>query len=261
MTERTSSYVPDQAWADERARLAAMAQIYDPGTIRLLEDIGVAPGWSCLEVGAGQGAVAGWLADRVTAQGRVLAVDLDPRFLSERPGLEVRRHDILEGPPEQEAFDLVHARAVVEWIVDRPAALRSMVAALRPGGWLLVEDVDVAVGMLSDPVSPTRQRVTIAIADLARSVGADLYYGRLLPDDVRALGLTDLGVDARATVQHGGEPSGNFQRLTLTQLAPTLIAHGLITEADLATAEVDFEDPTVVGYSPLMVAAWGRKPA
>jgi SAM-dependent methyltransferase len=39
-------------------------------------------------------------------------------------------------------FDLVHARLVLVHVPDRAAALATMVAALRPGGWLLVEDAD-----------------------------------------------------------------------------------------------------------------------
>jgi ubiquinone/menaquinone biosynthesis C-methylase UbiE len=74
-------YVYDQGWADERARLTALGQIYDEGTLRLLEDVSVAAGWHCLEVGAGEGSVARWLAERVGPSGDVLAIDLDPRFI------------------------------------------------------------------------------------------------------------------------------------------------------------------------------------
>ncbi|WP_336500822.1 hypothetical protein [Candidatus Frankia alpina] len=51
----------------ERARLVAMASVCDPTTIRILDERGVSAGWRCLEVGAGGGSIAAWLADRVTA--------------------------------------------------------------------------------------------------------------------------------------------------------------------------------------------------
>ena len=45
--------------------------------------------------------------------------------------------------PPGETFDLVHARLVLARIADRDEALRRMVQALRPGGWLVVEEIDV----------------------------------------------------------------------------------------------------------------------
>jgi trans-aconitate methyltransferase len=54
-------------------------------------------------------------------------------------GLEILRHDITaEDLPT--GFDLVHARYLVEWLPNKRQALTRMVAALRPGGVLLVEE-------------------------------------------------------------------------------------------------------------------------
>ena len=58
----------------EHERLAVLEANYDPGTFRLLEDCGVAPGWRCAEVGAGRGSVAAWLADAVGPEGSVVAL-------------------------------------------------------------------------------------------------------------------------------------------------------------------------------------------
>jgi SAM-dependent methyltransferase len=55
---------------------------------------------------------------------------------------EVRRHDVAGEPPHPGTFDVVHARLVLVHVPDRARALATMVAALRPGGWLLVEDAD-----------------------------------------------------------------------------------------------------------------------
>jgi len=58
----------------------------------------VAAGWRCLEVGAGGGSIAEWLCDRVGPDGRVVATDLDTRWVAKlsQPYLEVRVHDLLE---------------------------------------------------------------------------------------------------------------------------------------------------------------------
>ena len=71
----------DSPDAFERERLALLTQFADPITTRRLTDLGVGRGWRCLEVGAGNGSIARWLASRVGSEGRVVATDLNPRFL------------------------------------------------------------------------------------------------------------------------------------------------------------------------------------
>src|SRR5262249_47467698 len=125
----------------------AVEELLDPGTIALIERRGIGAGCSCLELGAGGGSIAKWLASRVGAAGRVLATDLDTRHLAEVAALanvEVRRHDIVADALPESDFDLVHARLVLEHLQERDAVLHKLVRALRPGGWLLVESVDYA---------------------------------------------------------------------------------------------------------------------
>jgi SAM-dependent methyltransferase len=72
----------------------------------------------------------------------VLATDIDVSWTEPAAGgaLEVRRHDVIRDPPPAETFDLVHARLVLVHLKDRAAAMRVMIDALRPGGWLVIED-------------------------------------------------------------------------------------------------------------------------
>jgi ubiquinone/menaquinone biosynthesis C-methylase UbiE len=74
--------------------------LFDPVTFRNRDATGIHPGWRCLEVGAGGGSVALWLAERVGPAGHVLATDLDPGWLApaDRPVVEIRRHDITRDP-------------------------------------------------------------------------------------------------------------------------------------------------------------------
>src|SRR5262245_6230837 len=100
-------YTFDNSGAQAAARFTALATIFDPGTIRHLEEIGVDKGWSCLEVGAGGGSIAEWLCDQVGSTGQVVATDIDTRFLETlgKCNLDVRRHDIGSAPLPQAAFD------------------------------------------------------------------------------------------------------------------------------------------------------------
>ena len=51
----------------ERDRLVLLERFHDPFTVRHLDAIGVGPGWSCLDAGAGSGSVTRMLAERVTS--------------------------------------------------------------------------------------------------------------------------------------------------------------------------------------------------
>ncbi len=118
------TYAAPNEWVEARRRLQLLETVYDRATTRRLEATGVGAGWHCAEVGAGGGSVTRWLCDRVGPSGRVLAVDIDTRFVDEldHPSLEVRRQDIVTQPLRAGEFDLVHARAV---LMHLPALLQS----------------------------------------------------------------------------------------------------------------------------------------
>src|SRR3954463_7125189 len=137
-----AGYALDPAWHAERDRLRSPTSLYAPGTLRLCEQLGVAAGWHCLDAGAGTGSLAAALAERVGPNGSVSALDADARFLAPLASdrLIVMEADLTAGNLPPGAFDLVHARLVLEHLPERDAVLASLVAAVRPGGWLLIED-------------------------------------------------------------------------------------------------------------------------
>ena len=98
--ESDEGYLLDNRQAQAGVRFRALAELFDPSTFRHLDDLGVAPGWRCWEVGAGGRSVPEWLAGRVGADGLVVATDIDTSWLGEAAGpLQVRRHDVgLRGP-------------------------------------------------------------------------------------------------------------------------------------------------------------------
>ena len=63
----------------EDERLALLERIFDPLS-RQRRSL-VQPGWRCLEVGAGRGSMAVWLAERVGDRGHVVATDIDVSYL------------------------------------------------------------------------------------------------------------------------------------------------------------------------------------
>src|SRR6266571_2706725 len=150
MSATGGSYLFGRVGEQERARLAGLSAQFDPVTVRHLTAVGVAAGWHCLEVGAGAGSIAGWLAATAGSTGRVVATDLDTQFLDDlpRPPVEVVRHDITSDPVEHGAFDLVHARAVLEHLPSRGEVITRLLTALRPGGVLVLEDLVFGAALL-----------------------------------------------------------------------------------------------------------------
>lgn len=136
--------LPTSPEINERTRLGLLQRTLDPLTVRRLDRLGVGAGWRCLEVGAGAGSIARWLAERVGLSGLVVATDIDVSQLAEPtlPNLQVRRHNILEDELEPASYDLVHCRALLMHLADPQLALTRMAAALRSGGWLCIEELD-----------------------------------------------------------------------------------------------------------------------
>ncbi|HEV7665791.1 MAG TPA: methyltransferase domain-containing protein [Chloroflexota bacterium] len=249
--------------ADDRSRLAAAEELLDDGTQRVLTRIGVASGWRCLEVGAGGGSIARWLAGIVGSSGQVVATDVDVRQLQglANPTIEIRQHDITSDPLETNSFDLIHARLVLEHLAERQRVLEKLTQALRPGGWLVVEAVDyvsaVPVGEHGAALHARTQGVRL---DEFSRRGVDHALGRRLPSLLRAHGLAHVANEGRAWIMEGGSPGARWFKLSLQHLRAGLVQPGLLTDADVDRMLAYFDDPTWSAVSPLVVAAWGRRP-
>ncbi len=253
------TYVYDQEWREERDRLRGMEGLWDPGTQAHMESIGVSAGWRCLEVGAGAGGIVEWMADRVGDEGEVVATDISVKYLSaiERPNLEVLEHDILQDPLPDASFDLAHSRMVVEHL-GRPA-LERIAAAVKPGGTILIEDLDFG-GAGVHPENEGFLRVQEAVLDFMSQAGFDPHYGRALVPELRSLGFEDIRAEGRVRVYPGGHPGTAFARLSLLSLGPTLVEAGKLEQHEIGDALAGLDDPANVYLSPTLVAARGRRP-
>jgi len=259
-----SAYLFEHTWEEERRRLDLLEEVFDPATRDALGRLALPAGARCLEVGAGAGSIARWLCGRVGADGRVVATDLDTGFLETltEENLEVRRHDIVADDLEEGHYDLVHTRLVLMHLPERDRVLRRLVAALRPGGWLLVEDFDWS-SLVAAPGSTAHglhTRVNQALGLVFAAVGATVEYGRCLPLDFRAAGLVGVGAEGRVQGPRGGAPAAAGWKLNPAKRGQPLGRTGRLTEAEVAEAVRTCDDPGFCGLYPVMVAAWGQRP-
>ncbi|MBV9607193.1 MAG: methyltransferase domain-containing protein [Solirubrobacterales bacterium] len=257
----TAGYVLDANWHAERARLDSLTRLYDPRTLAVCDQLGLAAGWRCLDVGAGTGSLALALAERVAPAGSVVALDIDTRFLEPlaAPRLETVALDVTEEPLPRAEFDLVHSRLLLEHFPARGDVLENMIGAVKPGAWVLIEDFDWVTALVVDPSSDLHRRMVSAIRSVFIRHGYDPHYGRTLPRRLRAAGLTDVGTRAEA-IQVDADPLIGVPQweLLADQFAPSLLSSGLVDQADLDAFHELLHDGHTVCFAPLMVSCWGK---
>ena len=257
------AYPFDTADPGEHRRLEAHRDMWDTFTMRKLADTGVTAGWRCLEIGAGTGSVAAWLLDRVGPDGQVVATDIETRWLEPMAtaNLVVRHHNVSADPLEQDGFDLIHARLVLEHLPRPEAVAAKLVAALRPGGWLVVEDYDVRTMAFTEPRHDAWSACATAVPDVMRRAGSDPLYGARLLDLFDATELVDVAVEGYLRLLPIPDLAPVF-RPALEGLREPLVRSGAVTGSQLDAAIAAFDDrarPTL-GYTPILVAASGRRP-
>jgi ubiquinone/menaquinone biosynthesis C-methylase UbiE len=189
-----------------RERLRVLSRVMRPSTTALLQRAGARPGWKCLDVGCGGGDVAFDLARMVLPGGHVVGTDIDDTKLALARAEAVEQHlhniaflhaDALRDIPD-ETFDLVHARFLLSHLADPAAAVANMKKSLRPGGTLVLEDVDFK-GYFCHPPHAAFDRYLELYTQAAHRKGGDPNLGRRLPELTREAGFEDIHMNV---VQH-----------------------------------------------------------
>ena len=260
---KNSYFASHTAHAAERERLALLEGALDPRSTKHLEALGITKGWRCLEVGGGGGSIVRWLAERVGQEGRVVAIDIDTRFLKEidRSNVEIRQQDILRDAIENSSYDLAHCRFVLMHLAQPDVALQRMIGALKVGGWIMIEEPDFSSYESADPNHPLSvgftQKLQKVFGNVARSRLFDPYLGRRTRTLLESSGLVQVGNEGTAWLWKGGEAEARAHQLSL----PALVKAGICAEQDAQDIETALVDPgfTFVGHT--VYSAWGMRGA
>lgn len=256
-------YVFDNAAPQAAGRLAALADVFDPGSRRHLCERGVANGWRCLEIGGGLGTMTRWLSERVGPAGSILTTDIDPRYLRQLrlANVEVRQHDVLTDPLPTGLFDLALARLVLEHLPDPDAALAKMIDAVRPGGWVVVEDFELLPGVAGDEhgMAERISKTMAAMRHVSAAAGAHQRLGRSLAGRLRRHGLTNVDTEGRVLLWRGRTAGAALSRLNFEQLREPILDTGLVTRAEFDADMAALDDDAFETRSPILWTAWGRK--
>jgi SAM-dependent methyltransferase len=254
--------------AAEHARLDLLQQIFDPTTQQRLSL--VQPGWRCLEAGAGRGSIARFLSEKVGPIGEVIAADIDlaPSEGVALPNGRFLKHNILVdsqtalGGPG--SFDLVHARFLLQHIYDhQDLAIQRMVELLKPGGWLVIEDLEAATMGAADPHHPLSeaydQVIAGSVAAMRASRAVDPAPGRALVPRFKRAGLTELRHEAFLYIDHGGSKLADWYVRSTEGSRKSYDDAGHSQAIDVTLKAL--KDPDFWFQSGAFHCAWGRKPA
>jgi SAM-dependent methyltransferase len=260
-----TSYLFDNAAPEAAGRFAALEACYDHSTFGYLSPLGLGEGWRCWEIGAGGGSVVRWMAAQVGESGSVLGTDLNLDWIdADMPRqVELRRHDVTSDEIPTSTYDLIHARLVLLHLPGRDQVIERLVAALAPGGWLVLEEFQLIFPPCPEPMTDeqrTFNRVREALSELLERSGANMTtYARTLPWRMQRAGLLQTGAEGRLVFATGASPGAAHQRANLLQTGDQAVDAELITAGELTTFLHALDDPGFTFTMPLLISAWGRR--
>jgi ubiquinone/menaquinone biosynthesis C-methylase UbiE len=147
--DNTNEYIIEGG-AEGKKRLDVLSRILEDSTRSLLLRSGSLEGKSILDVGCGGGHVSIMAAELVGSKGKVTALDFDEVILglartdAARAGVtnitfySASAYDL----SEKEVFDVAYSRFLLSHLTDPKKVLRNMIEAVKPGGTVIIEDID-----------------------------------------------------------------------------------------------------------------------
>jgi SAM-dependent methyltransferase len=254
---------------EAQQRLRLLARICHQPTLALLERAGLKEGYRCLDVGCGSGDVTMDIARRVGPTGRAIGIDFDEDILrlarEEALGHRVQnvefRHQRAETLDET-GYDLVYARFLLTHLGEPHQTLRAMVNAVRPGGVVVVEDVEFSATFCFPPHAAF-ERFVRWVCETMRRRGADPDIGPRLPGLFGTAGLAEVAMHLAQVPLYRMEEKKPFFDITMLQIRNAALAEGVVTSEEFDTTYAAFQaltaDPDSVCAMPRTWQVWGYK--
>ncbi len=165
------------------------------------EALGARPGERILDIGCGPGFYVAELLDQVGPEGSVVGVDASAAMLTiatrrceGRENVELHEAGATSLPIDDASVDAALSVQVLEYVDDIAAALGEIHRALKPGGRVVLWDVDWATLSLQTSDEARMKRILGAWDEHL----ADPSLPRTLTAQLRAAGFEDPGLEAHA---------------------------------------------------------------
>ncbi|AUZ46407.1 class I SAM-dependent methyltransferase [Pseudomonas orientalis] len=251
----TSSYLADQH-AGQLARLRTLERAFDPLSQAVFDQLDLPDNPVILDLGAGAGSLAAWLSRRYP-EASVTATDIDIRFLADIPGIRVLAHNAATDDFPAASFDVVHARALLCHLTEREDLLARAITWLRPGGWLVIEDVSLEPSLkTANPLF--RKLAQAGVTLLEQSIGSDMLWATQLPARLRDRGLANVRHRMLEGCIGDNSPADTFWAVTTAQAGPALLKLGLLEQGDLDAMATLRADPAFSEPALTFISAWGQ---
>lgn len=244
--------------------LEALGEMMDEFTVKRLIAAGLTKGSRCLEVGAGRGTIAGWMAEEVGPDGSVVAIDIKPQHVVRgHANLTVLTRNVVTDPLPEGPFDVIHARAVLQHLPERDAVLARLADALAPGGAVVIEEMEPgwSRSVLATPDPRAQELLTsyeTALTNVLRAAGNDPTWCRRVHTAMTEVGLGDVDTEAWQRSWKGGTGACRLVYSGSLQLHDKLVAAGMSAD-DLETMRRLARDPRLVLRGILLLSTTGRK--
>ena len=260
--------------ASELDRLRMQARFWEPDAQSMLGLIGVRPGWRCLDLGCGAMGILRSLSEAVGPEGSVIGIDNDPRLLSAarkwadtQPGMgnvQLMEGDAFRTGLPRASFDLVHARFMFCPLGTSDALLREMLALLKPGGIIAVQE-PIASSWRFYPSRPAVERLIAAILSAFQAGGGNFDAGAWCYPMLRSAGLENVQTTAVVRALQPGDPYRRLPVQFAASLEERILGEGLLSEQELSrlvvAAEAAAADDQTLATTFTLMQAWGRKAA
>ncbi len=262
----------------ETRRLQVQAQVLNPSTQRLFEQVGITTGMRVLDVGSGAGDVALLLADRVGPSGTIVGVEIDPTILDtartrvEAAGLtnvSFRVGDIESMQLETE-FDAIVGRFILGHLRSPTAVLHRLANHLRPRGIVAFQEWDIA-HFETTPVQPPNQlsnQVFSWILEALRCAGRPVRMGLDMYTVFLDAGFPAPQMSGEATIVAGADWVWyDLGAETVRSLLPLILKLGLATAEEVAIETLaermrnEAISQRLVSRGADIISAWTRKPS
>lgn len=223
-----------------------------------------------LDVGCGPGVLAATAA-RLSPRVQFVGVDISEARIAaaskEADGianLTLRVADALDLPFRDGTFDLVYSRFLLEYLPDKRQAISEMSRVCRPGGCVLLQDLDGQL-VWHDPVDESLQKALETALSALRQSGFDPFVGRRLYGLMYNCGFRDLATEIEPYHLFGGAIDPVNRALWETKLDIALKAVERCLGSRCAAAQLKhdmlkyLDRPDTLTYS-VQFTVTGRRP-
>jgi SAM-dependent methyltransferase len=261
-----SGHVAKYVWqhdlgdGEEVKRLRLMSGLLDPTSQAQLAKVPVEPDWRCIEIGAGNGSLSQWLAGRLRPPGKVEATDIAADLMRgiESPTLDVAELDVVKDGLPSKACDLVMARALLHQLPERMEVIAAIVDAVRPGGWVFIQEPDFHPTMTVEPES--QAQFWRDFLKWAASQQIDYFVGHKVAPRLQELGCEYINVEGHTMQYQGGSAFAEWWRLAIAEVAQRMIDQGGPGKDALDAFFKLNQDPTYWTWTICFTAVTARRP-